>query len=445
MPDASITRRIAEFAVAPATPPPDALAVARLSLMDWSAVAIAGVDEPVARMARALAEEEGGAQQASAFGLAARTPARMAALVNGVVSHALDYDDTHFAYVGHPSVAVFPAALAMAERVGASGDRFLEAALIGMEAACRIGHWFGTAHYEHGFHQTATAGAFGAAVAAVRLMGLSAERSAHALGIVATRASGLKSQFGTMGKPFNAGIAASNGVEAALLAAQGFVSRPDGIECAQGFAATHAAAAEDLDASLAGLGRDYWFVTVQHKLHACCHGTHPALEAIAGLRARHAFTPPDVASVGLTVNPRWLKVCDIAAPRTGLEAKFSFRLTAAMAASGLSTARLDAFSDAICARPDLTNLRDRVSVAADASVPDTATRIRLALASGVQLDDYIDLDAPTSLDERRAKVFAKIDELLPSAAAAGVKGFDASVGSVSAGDVAALIASLALA
>ncbi|MEL6266802.1 MAG: MmgE/PrpD family protein, partial [Pseudomonadota bacterium] len=351
--------------------PESARDVMRLSMLDWCAVALAGRGEPVSGIVRAMAEEEGGRAEAGVFGLAARLPARAAALVNGTTSHALDYDDTHFDHVGHPSVAVLPAACAVAERVGAPGPALLEAALVGVEVACRTGAWLGRRHYNHGFHQTATSGTFGATAAAARLLGLDADGMAGALGVATTRASGLKSQFGTMGKPYNAGIAAANGVEAATLAARGFVSRPDGLECAQGFGATHAGEDGPLGEVLAALGSRYVFETVQHKFHACCHGTHAALEAIATLRDAHRLAPEAVEAVALTVNPRWLKVCDIPAPTTGLEAKFSYRLTAAMALAGRDTGALTTFSDAACADPTLLALRDRVRVTADEAVTDT--------------------------------------------------------------------------
>jgi 2-methylcitrate dehydratase PrpD len=442
--DMSITSRIAAFAVARGDAiPGEALAVARLSFVDWAAVSLAGLAEPVSVMVRGLVAEEAGTEQATVLGLPRKAPARAAALSNGALSHALDYDDTHFAYVGHPSVAVFPAALAVAERQGASGAAFLEAALLGMEAACRIGHWLGTGHYNHGFHQTATSGAFGAAVAAGRLLGLDHERMRHALGIVATSASGLKSQFGTMGKPFNAGIAAANGVEAALLASQGFVSRPDGIECAQGFAETHAGECIDLDASLAGLGDAYWFTSVQHKFHACCHGTHAVLEALMQLRARPGFAPGKVERVALRVAPRWLRVCDIPVPTTGLEAKFSYRLTSAMALHGLDTGALGVFSAETCTRRDLVELRDRVDVAGDPAVSDTAAHVRLALADGTSMELLVDLDAPLPLAQRRDKIAAKVRALLPPNAADAVLALDAGLGDNNAAGMAATLAGLA--
>lgn len=443
MTTSSITAAIARFAAGAVPPPESARAVARLSLMDWAAVALAGLEEPVAVMLRALADEEGGTAQATLIGHARKVPARMAALANGALSHALDYDDTHFAYVGHPSVAVFPAALAMAERQDATAAAVVEAALMGMEAACRIGHWLGTQHYNHGFHQTATSGAFGAAVAAGRLLGLDAGRMAHALGLTATRASGLKSQFGTMGKPFNAGIAAANGIEAALLAAEGFVSRPDGIECIQGFAETHAGEARDGEGALAGLGEAYWFEAVQHKFHACCHGTHAVLEALIGLRAEPGFDAARITRVVLTVNPRWLRVCNIPSPETGLEAKFSYRLTTAMALAGLHTGALDVYSAATCADPALGALRDKVEVMADAAVSDTAARVMIERHGGTRQAAAFDLDRPLPLAARRAKIAGKVRALLPPQAAEAVIALDDDVATLSARALAARLAGLA--
>lgn len=409
-----LTRRLAAFAAASDARrfPESARAIARCSLLDWAAVGRAGVDEPVSQMVRQLAQAEGGAPQAAVFGSATRYPVRMAALVNGATSHALDYDDTHFDYIGHPSVAIFPAALAMAQHRGASGRDFLDAALVGLETACRVGRWLGSSHYQHGFHQTATSGSFGAAAACARLLGLDTERTAHALGIAATRAAGLKSQFGTMGKPYHAGTAAANGVEAALLAAAGFVSRPDGIECEQGFGDTHAGAGTDPSQVLQGLGERFRFEKVQYKLHACCHGTHAGLEALAALRAAHAVQAADIEGITLTVHPRWLRVCNLERPATGLEAKFSYRLTAAMIFGGLDTGALATYTDQACTRADLVALRDRVRVATDDTLPDTAARVAVLLKNGQSLQAAHDLDAEVPLSVQQAKLRAKAAALL---------------------------------
>ncbi|WP_454722191.1 MULTISPECIES: MmgE/PrpD family protein [Cupriavidus] len=391
--------------------PADALDIARLSIYDCLAVAIAGAQEPVSRTVREMVRQEAGAQQASAIGLAQRIPARSAALLNGVAAHALDFDDTHFDFVGHPSVAVLPAALAVAEQRQASGRALLEAFLTGVEVTCRVGAWLGRPHYDAGFHQTATSGAFGATAAAARLLGLDAAQAAHALGLAATRASGLKCQFGTMAKPFHAGMAASAGVEAATLASLGFVARPDAIECAGGFGATHGAGQGATDHPFANL-EAFRFVDVQHKFHACCHGTHPALEALLALRDQHRIRPDDISSVTLTISPQWLPVCCIAGPATGLEAKFSLSLTAAMVLAGVDTAALASFSDARCQDPVLAGLATRIAIRADPALRDTASDAMIVTTAGGFLTAHVELGDRMPYESRAARVRGKAEALL---------------------------------
>lgn len=409
-----VTQIVARFAVGAIDQEAAAEAkhIACLSLLDWIAVAVAGRNEPVSSIVRNLVAGDGGTPEATVIGHGEKLPARAAALSNGATSHALDYDNTHFIYLGHPTVAVMPAALAVAEKLGASGQAFLDAALVGVETACRIGEWLGRGHYQHGFHQTATSGSFGAAAAAARLLGLDEERTRHALGLATTKASGLKSQFGTMGKPYHAGLAAANGMEAALLAQAGFVSRPDGLECEQGFAATHAAECDDASLAMGELGRKYVFTEVQHKFHACCHGTHAPVEALISARDDHGVAPAEIESVELTVNPRLLRVCNIERPTAGLEAKFSFRLTAAMALCGYDTSALATFTAENCREPDLAALRDRVRVATDESLSESAAQIRIERRSNDAVVIRHDICDPMPVAVREAKVCAKAAVLL---------------------------------
>lgn len=377
-----------------------ARAIMALSALDWAACGIAGRAEPVSRLTRALIQDEGGTPQATLIG-GGRAPMRGAALVNGATSHALDYDDTHFAHIGHPSVAVLPAALAVGERMGKTLPQILDAARLGAEASVRFGLRFGRAHYQAGYHQTATAGAFGACLAAAQLMDLTEEQTLHALGLTATRASGLKSQFGTMGKPFNAGIAASNGVEAAWLAAQGFISNPDALDTTNGFVQTHICDGETAQPPGALLE------TLSHKYHACCHGLHATLEALATLPR------PDVAaiqSITITTHPRWLTVCNIPEPRTGLEAKFSYRLVAALALLGHDTAALDTYSDALSIDPQITALRDRVTVQTDDTLKETEALVTLHTTGTYEA--HFDLEAPMPLDTRAERLRAKAGSLV---------------------------------
>ncbi len=389
--------------------PQSALHILRLSLLDWFAVAIAGAQEPASRIIRQMVTQEAGAPQATVVGQTTRLPARATALANGTTAHALDYDDTHFLHIGHPSVTIFPAALAMAEQQGATGAEFLVAALTGYESSCRIGHWFGRSHYEAGFHMTATAGTFGATLAASRLSGLTAHETGQAMGLAATRACGLKAQFGTMGKPFNAGMAAANGVESAQLAALGFTSNPDAL---LSFAQSHAAEMPPLETVLKGLGTHFVLEQVHHKYHACCHGLHAMLEALTLLIEAHNPDPNLLKTIDIQTNPRWLKVCNKPDPKTGLEAKFSYRQTAAMALSGIDTGALGSFTDHLCKSAEITALRDKTTVTGNAELSDTAARVTLVFHNSPPLEMQLDLATPQPVKQREMRVLAKAETLL---------------------------------
>lgn len=397
----NIEARLAAFAVE-AVPSQDALAMMRLSLMDWAACGIAGQSEPLAQILRDKGLAEGGVAQASVIG-GGHLPTPRAALINGAVSHALDYDDTHFAHIGHTSVGVIPAALAVAERQGASFEDFLAACLIGSEAAVRVGVWLGRDHYQVGFHQTATAGAFGAVIAALRLLGADAAQVTAGLGLVSTKAAGLKAQFGTMGKPLNAGLAAETGVEAALWAIAGLTSTDTGLRA---FGTAHHGVADQ--AALDGLGETWRMLEISHKFHACCHGLHAMLEALAQVDV----APDQIARVEVTTHPRWLTVCNKAAPKTGLEAKFSYAQTAAMALSAVDTSAIASFCDEIATRTDLIALRGLVNVSANESLSEMEARVCVTLRDGAKIRVAHDLAAPLAMDLRAAKLQRKAHGLL---------------------------------
>jgi 2-methylcitrate dehydratase PrpD len=355
----------------PTTATPEALHIMRLSLLDWLACGRAGTSEPVSRAMRNMAQAEAGASQATPFG-GGQLPARATALINGATSHALDYDDTHFAHIGHPSVAVVSAALAVGEWTNASMNDVVLAALNGCELSIRTGVLLGRAHYQIGFHQTATAGAFGAAYAAALLLHKSPEHHHVALSLASTRAAGLKSQFGTMGKPYNAGIAASNGVEAAILAAS-LTAADHPFEGPNGFLQTH-------HADGTWDQPDGWMMrSVSHKFHACCHGLHASLEAMAQLDV----TADRIREITVFTHPSWLTVCNLTTPSTALEAKFSYAQVLAMAALGYDTADLSSYTDHVTQDPKVRALRERVVVKADETLSETATRI-VILQEGIE-------------------------------------------------------------
>ncbi len=409
-----LTELVAIFATdRDAAMPSSSLDMAKLSIFDWFAVLHAGATEPVSDVVRYHAAYERSQGDSMAIHVSQPLSARAAAFVNGTTSHAIDYDDTHFGFGGHPTVAVFPAVLAICQEAELGGRDLLEAFLVGAETACRLGGYFGRQHYAAGFHQTATSGAFGATAGVVRLLGLDADRARHALGLVSTRASGLRSQFGTMGKPMHGGFAAANGIEAVSLAVLGCVSRPDAIECVEGFAATHdAAGAPDLSAFEPGA--PFQFGDVQYKFHACCHGTHGPLEAIALARTQFAagLRPQDVAATHFSVAPQWQNICCIKRPTTGLEIKFSLAMVVAMALHDIDTGTPASFADALCDDPSLVALADKVHIRFDPALVDTVTHVSIEAWDGTRADAMFDLMAPLPHDVIVEKLRRKASALL---------------------------------
>jgi 2-methylcitrate dehydratase PrpD len=373
--------------------PDEIRAVVRQCLLDWFAVTLAGAREDLSRMLAAEAACEGGAAAATLVGHGARAPALMAALVNGTTSHALDYDDVHLSYVGHPTVVILPALLALAESEGASGRDLITAFAAGYETLCRVGVLVAPGHYALGFHATGTAGSFGAAAGCARLMRLDPSRTAMALGIAGTQAAGLKSMFGTMCKPLHAGKAAQNGLLAARLAARGFSSRPDVLECAQGFAATHGPDYHP-EAALADPPAGWYLRGNLFKYHAACYLTHAPIECARAIAAKPGFAPDRVREMVLRIDRGADKVCNIAQPRTGLEAKFSLRQTIAMALAGVDTASLDAYSAAACAEAPLAALRGKLRIAFEENWPTSRAALTVTLADGARFEAEHDSGIP---------------------------------------------------
>ena len=339
--------------------PPGALTVAKQCLMDWIGVALAGRDEPLVRMLLEELAPEDTAGGVTILGHGRRARIDDAVLINGAMGHALDFDDVIMP-MGHPTAPVAPVVLALAEQRGASGGEALAAFIAGVEAECRVSRLMGPSHYAKGWHSTATTGTFGAAAAAARLLGVSGEALTHAFGIAGTQAAGLKSVFGTMSKPLHAGTAARNGLLAARLAARGFTSDSDILGSKQGFADTQSSSV-DVEAGLAP--RDApWVVEALYKYHAACYLTHDAIEAATQLRIEERLTPELIEAVSVKVPSGHLGVCNIQAPTSGLECKFSLRMTTALALAGEDTFQERLFCDETARRPDLVALRNRVSI-----------------------------------------------------------------------------------
>jgi len=391
-----------------------ALRWARHCLMDWIGVTVSGAGDPLVAILLDEALADGGEGDVPLVGLSQSLRPSDAILVNGAAGHALDFDDVNRTMHGHPTVAVMPAVLTAAMVEGRTLEEALRSFVVGYEVACRVGDMTGDGHYDTGWHATATVGTFGAAAGVCHLLGLDAEKTAHALGLATTLASGLKSQFGTMGKPLHAGRAAQNGTKAARWAARGFVSRPDGLECVQGFWETQGpdAAPYDMDRTP---GTPFLIERNLFKFHAACYMTHSAIEANRTLRSRHGIDPVEVKKVTLKVSEGSLRMCNIPEPETGLQVKFSLRHTAALALAGRNTGAVDTFSDAVANEPGLIDLRRRVTVEPvkiDRSEASKA-EVVVELTDGRVLREIHDVGVPaTDLDDQEAKLSDKFATLV---------------------------------
>jgi len=386
-----LARRAAEISFAQL--PPDVVTRAKHSVLDWISVTLAGWSDPLVQKLVAYCDGEGGCPAATMLGERRKTSVSQAALINGSASHTLDFDDVHLPSRVHPSAPVLPAALAICERDGLSGEALITAFVAGVEVQSNIGAAMGDAHYRRGWHNTATLGAFGASAAAGRLVGLSSEEMQVGFGIAATQAAGLRAVFGSMCKPLQTGRASANGVMAASLAKAGFTSRTDVLECAEGFVKIAGAAPADgsaFAAAIEALSTGLFHTrSIIFKFHASCYGTHAPIESALQLRVLLDGQSP--RSVQVIVEPQYLSVCNIQTPGDPLEAKFSLRHTVALALMGRDLSGGAAFSLETITDPDVIALRSRITVTSDGAMKRACARI---VASAIDGSEYtIESDA----------------------------------------------------
>lgn len=368
-----LTRAMAEFIADAdaAAVPPAALDLAERAVVDTVAVTLAGGDDPtVNTLRRALGHRlPAGPSTVLAASTPARTQPRDAALLNGTAAHALDYDDVVDQLIGHPSAVLVPTVLAVAEETGASGRALLDAYCVGYQVSCAVAAGLPIdSHYARGWHSTATVGVLGATAAAGRLLGLTAGQARCALGLAGSLAGGSRRNFGTMTKPLHAGLAASDGVLAALLAAEGFTADPDQLEAALGYLALYGERA-DVHRSHTLL-RGPWLLErhgLNVKRYPCCYYAHRAAGAMLDL-VRDGLSARDVAEVTVTVQPDGLGPLIHARPESGLQGKFSLEyVMAACLLDGRLT--MESFTDEAVRRVAAQRLVGKVRTAESAVPP----------------------------------------------------------------------------
>jgi 2-methylcitrate dehydratase PrpD len=342
---------------------PDPIERAALALVDFLGVALSGSREPVAEKIIAWCRAGGTAGTASIIGGGFSAGPAEAALVNGTIGHALDFDDSNFVLGGHPSVVLLPAALALGEAGRRSGHDVLHAYVTGFEVMIRVARAVNFEHYEKGWHPTATLGVFGATAASAKLLGLDHAQAMDALGLAASMASGVKANFGTMAKPLQVGHAAHKGLLCALWAKAGIAASRAALDGKQGFFMVYNGPGAFRPEALEGEDDEPEIMRsgLQFKRYACCGSTHVGIDAARELRRRHDVDPASIAAVRLLLNPRRIPHVNKPDAADALAAKFSLQFTvaAALIDNGIGLAH---FSEQAVSRPDIRALMAKVSV-----------------------------------------------------------------------------------
>ena len=335
----TLAERLAEkiCAFTPATITAKSLALSRTAIIDTIAVSLAGIPEPCCQILLQTPGVADGPGPSLIFGTDRRTSALDAALINGVAAHALDYDDVNQAQSGHHSAPLVAPLFALGEMRQASGRQIIAAYIIGVETEIRIARALNAVnfhHYDKGWHPTATLGTFGAAAAASHLLGLGRARTAKALALAASFASGIKANFGTMTKPMHVGQCARNGLFAALAAERGFESNPGALEHKQGFLNVYnGPGLYDSEAMFANWGAPWEIESDDNglKQFACCGSTHPAISMMLRLVKEEGLKAEQAKKIEILAHRRRLPHTDNPDPKTPLEAKFSIQYTTARA------------------------------------------------------------------------------------------------------------------
>ena len=327
----SLTKRIAEYICATGLEdfPPDAIDAAKAAITDCLGCALAGSREPLADVLCDYVAGLGGLPAATVIGRGFKTSSLEAALVNGAMSHALDYDDVTYITKTHPSAHLIPGALPLAEEVGADGSELLLSYLLGFEVACAVGDAISPAYFDDlGWHPTGPLGTLGAAATAARLLRLDADQTAMAVSLAASQAAGLRQNFGTMTKPYHAGAACRAGVNAAKLVQAGFTASDDALEGRFGFMRAFSGGANyDPDRASASLGSRCFMVEsgIEIKKYPCCGSAHLALDATTQLLSRETFAASDVDRIDVLVDFDPPRSLIHSRPTGGLEGKFSMQ------------------------------------------------------------------------------------------------------------------------
>ena len=388
------------------------------TLLNWVGCALGGSRQQAVDIAISAMSPFAGPGQATVLGRKERLDVMNAALMNGISSHVLDFDDTHLRTIIHPAGPVASALLALSEYRPISGREFLHALVLGVEVECRIGNAVYPAHYDAGWHITGTVGPFGAAAAVGKILGLNEQQMVWALGLAAVQPVGLREMFGTMTKSFHPGRAAQNGLVAAFLAAKNFTSSDHGLEAKAGWANV-LSTSRNWEEITGKLGQNYQISLNTYKPYACGVPMHPAIDGCIQLRNQYKLTAGQIERVDLRVHPLALELTGKKTPQTGADGKYSVYYAAAVGLMA-GAAGEKQFTDKLARDPAIVTLRDKVSAVIDKSLQEDQARIAITLKDGRHLEKFIEhvissVQNPMPNAQLEAKFLDQADGVIPAA------------------------------
>lgn len=411
------TRELTEFisGTTYADLPPAVIGESKKNILDFLAVVIGAAHLPATEVILGYIRDAGGTPQATVPVSGERTNPVNVALALGVMGHVLDFDDTHLPTILHGTTPVMSSVLPLTEWLGRSGEELLSAYATGFEVAARVALAMHPAHYDAGWHVTATAGTLGAAAASAQLLKLGPDQTASALGLAATQAAGEREHFGTMAKAFGVAKAAANGTLAGQLAQRGFDAAPDSLQGRRGLFAVMAAHVQP-DRLSAGLGQSWELEHSGLKPYPCGIVTHASVDAALRIRNQADLRPADIAGIHMRVHPLVLELTNKQSPRTGLESKFSVAFLVALA---ICRGRVDPFSivDSSTGDSDIRQVAEVVQLEADQSLSEGEAYAAVHLTDGRTLREHIPIATgmpgnPMTDEQRLAKARALIEPIL---------------------------------
>ncbi len=389
--------------------PEEGVRVAKEAILDCLGCMLVGSRDRAGEIVSEYVRGIGAKPISTVIGRGFKSSPSLSALANGVMAHAIDYDDISSPMIGHPSVPLVPAIFAVGEMVKASGRDIITAYVCGFEVEARLGLALNPSHYDKGWHSTSTLGILGASASSSKLLGLEKDEVKMAFGIASSTASGLKRNFGTMTKPFHPGNAARGGVEASILARMGFSSAPDILEAPFGFLEVFSGKeAPDIDKALHKLGEEFEILKsgIAFKPYPSCGATHPIIEAVLNLKNKLGIKPGDVEEMEIVLNESMSSILIYREPRTGLEGKFSAEYCAALALVRDKITLKD-FEDEGVRRGEIREVMGRIKRKHE-PLPTFSAAVVVRLGDGREFREFVEKskgwpENPMSWDELSSK------------------------------------------